>query len=301
MLAGLACTPSNATSWANSAVSPAMGAALAAAFALPWPKAAAVWGWLVATMLGGMWPGLGFPGGLQVALTNVATTLGFGVVGALAAGYVLGKATENDGIRGELAAVTARAELAAETEAERQREREAQYRMLHDTVLSTLSALARGGVNLDDPAVRQRIASDTDYLRSLVSTGAQAAGNRLHGALAEVGRAQSGLGLRVNVSCSAIPDDVPTDVIDALAAASREALNNVVKHAGVNQARVTARGENGGVTVTIADGGRGFDPAAQTGGTGIRESIERRLRAVGGRVDIDSAPNQGTTVELTWP
>lgn len=300
VLAGLACEPGNSTSLANSAVSPAMGAALAAGMALRWLPAALVWAWLAATMLAGMYRGLAFPGGAIVAVTNIASTVGIGVIGALVAGYLVRRATLTDSIAAELAQLRRDARAATEAEAERQRERESQYRMLHDTVLSTLSALARGGVDIDDPAVRQRIASDADYLRSLVSTGAQASGNRLHGALAEVGRAQSALGLRVQVSCSSIPE-VPEPVIDAVVAATREALNNVVKHSGVSAARVTARGDGERLTVTIADGGHGFDPRSPRTGTGIGQSIEKRLAGVGGAVAIDSAPGQGTTVELTWP
>ena len=57
------------------------------------------------------------------------------------------------------------------------------------------------------------------------------------------------------------------------ALAVTEALNNVVKHAGVGEAWVTALGSRGGVTVTVAERGRGFDPATTQPGLGTTGSL----------------------------
>jgi signal transduction histidine kinase len=202
----------------------------------------------------------------------------------------------------ELAAARAR----QASEESRDTERTRQYRMLHDTVLSTLSALARGGLDPSDPLVRQRCAADADYLRGLISSGGAAAGNQLQGELAAVGRSQAALGLRVHVHCADIPPDLPEPVVRGLTDACREALNNVIKHSGGSQAWVTAVGPDPHspgplATVTITDRGRGFDPGRVGPGLGMRESISGRMSEIGGVAQVDSSPGQGTTVELAWP
>ena len=89
----------------------------------------------------------------------------------------------------------------------------------------------------------------------------------------------------------------------------RELLFNVVKHAGTDHAHLTARPAPaetapGGVVVTVEDGGAGFDPAtvAGGGGTGLGlASLHGRLELVGGRIEVDSAPGDGTRIAITVP
>jgi signal transduction histidine kinase len=121
---------------------------------------------------------------------NITSLLGFAVIAGLVSHYLMRQAAASAGAAEELA--VARAQSASEES--RDRERTRQYRMLHDTVLSTLSALARGGLDPADPLVRQRCAADADYLRGLISSGGVAAGNQLQGELAAVGRSQAALG-----------------------------------------------------------------------------------------------------------
>jgi len=82
----------------------------------------------------------------------------------------------------------------------------------------------------------------------------------------------------------------------------QEALFNVVKHAGVAQARLRVRGGHGRVRLTISDLGRGFDPKAlgQTNGFGLL-SVRERVGLLGGSVRIRSAKGRGTTVAISLP
>jgi signal transduction histidine kinase len=297
--AGLACVPGQGTTWADSAVTPALGAAATVAVAWYWPKIVAAEGILVVAYGCGIGAGLISHGGSHAwssAITNIAL-LGLVAPGiGLATRWVLGQARDRDRLESEITRMRSLLEREADQAAERAR----QYRMLHDTVLSTLATLARGGIDANDPAVRRRCAADADYLRSVIADGS---GSRLRGALATVARSQAALGLRVHLHCDHVSADLPGPVIGALVAATREALNNVLAHAGVDQAWVTVlstgAGEISGITVTITDRGRGFDPA-RTGGSGIAESIRARIHAVGGTARIDSAPGQGAMVTLTW-
>jgi signal transduction histidine kinase len=94
---------------------------------------------------------------------------------------------------------------------------------------------------------------------------------------------------------------VPAAVAEAITGAVSEALENTVRYAATDRATVTLREDTGVVHVTVADDGRGFDPAAPSGlGFGVREDLGGRMAAVGGMMTIRSAPGVGTVVELVW-
>jgi PAS domain S-box-containing protein len=88
--------------------------------------------------------------------------------------------------------------------------------------------------------------------------------------------------------------------------AVRELLFNVVKHAGVDQARVeVARIDEGKIQVTVTDSGVGFAPEridyqSGTGGFGLF-SIRERLSYLGGHMEVESAPGQGSRFVLVAP
>jgi signal transduction histidine kinase len=81
----------------------------------------------------------------------------------------------------------------------------------------------------------------------------------------------------------------------------REALSNVGKHAQATTCRISLRrGQDGGV-LEIDDDGRGFDADAVNGlGQGLRNARERAA-ALGGEVQIESTPNEGTVLRLLLP
>ena len=81
---------------------------------------------------------------------------------------------------------------------------------------------------------------------------------------------------------------------------TREALSNVGKHAGAQTCRVSLHHEPGSAVLEIEDDGRGFEPQGQHGGWGLR-NLEERATAIGGALQIASAPGEGTTVRLTIP
>ncbi|MFJ5921092.1 sensor histidine kinase [Kitasatospora sp. NPDC092948] len=193
----------------------------------------------------------------------------------------------------------------AEAARARRAERTAQHRALHDTVLATLTAIAHQRVDATAPRFRERCAREASYLRRLIQRsdeedgqgGAIAAGEVLEQAVT----AAEGIGLAVSARYHALPA-LPAPVARSLAAAVTEALNNVRHHAGTSTAHLTAAGQGDGIAVTVVDDGCGFDtgrtPAA---GTGLRQSIVSRMQEIGGAAAVDSAPGEGTLVELRWP
>ncbi len=88
----------------------------------------------------------------------------------------------------------------------------------------------------------------------------------------------------------------------------KELLLNVVKHSGESRATVSIeRTQNHKIKIRICDKGHGFEPDTfeETQEDNITSlglfSIEERLKDIGGRMVIDSAPGRGTTVTLTAP
>lgn len=80
----------------------------------------------------------------------------------------------------------------------------------------------------------------------------------------------------------------------------QEALNNVVKHSGATHAKVGVAFGEGGLTIRVADDGRGFDPGAATEGRGVA-GMRERVALLGGRLELRSGPGEGTTLTALLP
>lgn len=84
----------------------------------------------------------------------------------------------------------------------------------------------------------------------------------------------------------------------------QEALNNILKHSDAQEASVLIKRGDGEIHLTITDDGRGFtvEPAnhaeLQMRGLGLTGTAER-VRILGGKLNIQSAPGQGTTLHVT--
>ncbi|MGA8667606.1 MAG: histidine kinase [Candidatus Dormiibacterota bacterium] len=79
-----------------------------------------------------------------------------------------------------------------------------------------------------------------------------------------------------------------------------EALQNVQKYANASQVVVRLRGQEAGLTFEIEDDGTGFDTATVTRGAGLTNMVDR-VEALGGNVDLTSAPGSGTRVSGNVP
>ncbi|MGH2890249.1 MAG: sensor histidine kinase, partial [Solirubrobacteraceae bacterium] len=78
-----------------------------------------------------------------------------------------------------------------------------------------------------------------------------------------------------------------------------EALANALKHAAAQRVTIRLTRAGGELTIEIADDGRGFDPV-HTPRAGL-EGLADRIEALGGRLDVRSAPGAGTTVRARIP
>lgn len=99
---------------------------------------------------------------------------------------------------------------------------------------------------------------------------------------------------------------LPDDTEMALFRIAQEALTNVTKHSDASAVELTVDFRDAGITMTIADNGKGFELAQSTsdltasGKLGII-GMQERARLLGGTLAIHSEPGAGTSVVVTVP
>jgi signal transduction histidine kinase len=125
-------------------------------------------------------------------------------------------------------------------------------------------------------------------------------------ALASRVEQQSGLSIELDVRLAyeqgRAPQRHTPDVEAAIYRLVQEALTNVAKHAGASTAwiAVVDADDDGHVDVAIRDDGRGFVTTAATDGFGLL-GMRERVGLVQGKVEVTSAPGEGTTVRARIP
>lgn len=113
-------------------------------------------------------------------------------------------------------------------------------------------------------------------------------------------------GLHVELSLTGIEDRLDPELETLVFRIVQEALTNVLRHAGVDRARVAVTRSRELLALKISDGGRGFDArSALAGGEAVTSSglrgMRDRLELFGGQLEIVSAPGQGTLVSAAIP
>jgi ligand-binding sensor domain-containing protein len=78
----------------------------------------------------------------------------------------------------------------------------------------------------------------------------------------------------------------------------KETLNNIAKYARATKVDIVVGESDGVFTLRISDNGMGFDLKAVKKGNGLN-NLKARTAKIGGTIDIQSAPGQGTTILLT--
>ena len=198
---------------------------------------------------------------------------------------------------------------ASETEAQRRQG----ARLLHDTVLATLTLLAHSGVGVAASALQQQASEDARLLRQLrlgatpvpQSSGVYnlepveetALGTTLESVKQRFGR----MGLEVSWHGTG-QVLLPSEVLDAFLLALAECLENVRRHAGVTDAHVTITDDESTVRAMVTDAGVGFNISdIDEARLGFKDSVVARLKDVGGNARLFSSPGAGTTVVLEVP
>jgi signal transduction histidine kinase len=194
-------------------------------------------------------------------------------------------------------------------------DRERIARELHDGVIQSLFAVGMGmqatATMSRDPELQRRIESAVEEMDRVIRDLRNYIFGLRPGILADRQLDQAMRGLAEDFqekSAIVTVVDVDPRVAAELAARAgdivqfvREALSNVGRHAEAATCRVALRVEDGVALLEIDDDGSGFDLESAKGrGEGLG-NLQRRAEALGGNLRIQSAPDQGTTVQLTIP
>lgn len=213
-----------------------------------------------------------------------------------------------------------RAHRAERQASELEAQRRQSARLLHDTVLATLTLLAHSGVGVKPEALREQAGDDARLLRQLrlgstptpppeddsfvpttTSPVPVIEEPVLGTTLESVQQRFSRMGLQVSWHGTG-QVLLPSEVLDAFLLALAECLENVRRHSGVTEAHVTITEDEAIVRALVTDSGVGFDiNNIDDAKLGFTESVVARLRDVGGNARLFSAPGSGTTVVLEVP
>jgi hypothetical protein len=227
----------------------------------------------------------------------LVTTIAITVATRIGLSYLL---DYTDGVDAEAHALEeATASMASRKAATHQAAEDA--RVLHDTAINTLGAIANGGRAVDEPdVVRMRCMADIATLETLrsVTGGDMAARHGFRDAIRPTG---------IRVRYAGLPDDevtrtealLPARVVRAFSRVVAEAVQNAAKHSGAEEAVVSITRTADAVRVAVSDQGVGIQ-TDRGHGLGVERSILARAREAGIRAEIESTPGQGTTVTLDY-
>lgn len=196
-------------------------------------------------------------------------------------------------------------------------DRERIARELHDGVIQALFAV---GMNLqateakaDDPqAVRVRLNAAVESIDAAIHDlrsyifGLRPgilADRQLEQALEALGEETEGRsGIAVVVEVDPRVAASLANQASQLVQVAREALSNVVRHAGAQTCRVSLRAEGGHAILEIDDDGTGFDTtrASSGKGQGLR-NMRERVEALRGRLSVTASRTDGTNVRIAIP
>jgi NarL family two-component system sensor histidine kinase YdfH len=196
-------------------------------------------------------------------------------------------------------------------------ERQRMARELHDTLAQGLAGLVLQLEAIDshlsrgNTAKAQAITQQAmERARSTLADARRAIDDLRTGHLPEVDlekavreetdrfTAASGISCELSIM---LPPSLPEDVRDNALRVVSEALTNIARHAQARRAAVTLRPIDQSLNVEVRDDGVGFDPAQIGAGHYGLIGLRERARLIGGTLNIESAPGQGTALKVQLP
>lgn len=179
-------------------------------------------------------------------------------------------------------------------------------RVLHDTIINTLSLVARGpGADFNLDAVRRRAAHDTAVIRRLSRDGEPQGADEEGGLAQLVAAVGHHAALPIDYDGPS-PEDLerfdsllPVETSRAIVRAVFELVTNAAKHSGARSVRLRLELQPVGVVISVSDDGIGF-AGEPVPGRGLAESVFRRCEDANVAVSLRSAPGKGTTVTLVY-
>lgn len=187
-------------------------------------------------------------------------------------------------------------------------------RELHDDITQRLASLAIGAGRVERGPVDAALAETMREVRqelARLSEDVHALAYRLHPSvledlgLAEALRAEADRftghdSVPVEVKVRDLPESVPNDAALCLFRVAQEALRNAVRHAQARTVKILLHGMDGGLQLAVRDDGLGFNPVQRPERPSLGlASMRERVHLLGGELDVESAPGQGTTI-VAW-
>jgi signal transduction histidine kinase/phage shock protein PspC (stress-responsive transcriptional regulator) len=170
---------------------------------------------------------------------------------------------------------------------------------LHDSVLNTLALIQRSDAPSDVVTLARRQERE---LRAWMQGRSVHDDSQLSAVLDNM---VSMVEANHSVSVDAVVvggDPAIDERISAFVAAIQEATTNAARHSGADRVDVYVEVEPKQLTAYVRDQGAGFDRSTvPEDRRGIADSIEGRLRRIGGTATIQTGPGEGTEVELRLP
>jgi signal transduction histidine kinase len=202
-------------------------------------------------------------------------------------------------------------------------ERQRIARELHDDTWQKLTALGMGLAALEAALTAREPARANDLLRNLREMSDHAI-TELRNIMANLRPAQLddlGLGpalrwyvkqyqaanpqVEVQLSIEKLPSRLPAEHETVLFRVTQEALTNVQRHSEATLATIRLWQDDGRVRLRVEDNGVGFDPKQpprHEPGSGLGlPGMRERVGLVDGRLEIDSAPGEGTCITVELP
>jgi two-component system sensor histidine kinase UhpB len=207
----------------------------------------------------------------------------------------------------------ARREAARTALAAQEAERARVARELHDEIGQTLTAITIQAERAaeGDPALASReLGRLADAVRESLDEVRRIARELRPEALDDLGLINALIALGSRVDAQGGPrvrrelqgklPPLQSDVELVIYRVAQESLTNALRHADAQVVTVSLAADAEGVTLSVKDDGTGMPAAPPAGTAGISGMRERAL-LVGGRLSVESSPDQGTEVRLVVP
>jgi signal transduction histidine kinase len=195
-------------------------------------------------------------------------------------------------------------------------ERQRLARELHDSVSQALYGIGMGASTARELLERDpaKAAGPLDYVISLTDAGLAEMRALIfelrpdslekEGLVAAFTKQAAALGARHNLNVRTEFCDEPTlpfETKEALYRIAQEALNNTVKHARATEVAIRLGDYEGEITLEVQDNGLGFDPGREFPGHLGLKTMQERAAKLGGTLEIESNPGQGTLLRASIP
>jgi signal transduction histidine kinase len=198
-------------------------------------------------------------------------------------------------------------------------ERRRLARELHDGAGQTLTSLLVRLKTLENKTGSLPLQKDLQTMQTIVSDTIEQVRSLAHelrpAALEEFGLAlaleslvkeiSEQAGLDAACICDLEDAKIPNEIEAVLYRIAQEGATNVLRHAHATHLRLTVSCTSQGITMTIEDDGIGFDPGKLGTGDGKRHlgliSMKERAEILDGSLEVLTAPNLGTTIQVQIP